>query len=165
MRFVKFENIAAKGENCLVHPAHMRRCIFGRAAGFLGSSGIKNPPDCSVGRGRCELAAFAQFGSELDADTTEKLAQGERIREILKQPQYQPMPVEKQVMIIYAATKKYLIDIPVEKILDFEKALFEYVDTKYPEVPEAIRTEKVISDETEAKLVKAIEECKADFLK
>ena len=112
-----------------------------------------------------ELAAFAQFGSELDADTTEKLAQGERIREILKQPQYQPMPVEKQVMIIYAATKKYLIDIPVEKILDFEKALFEYVDTKYPEVPEAIRTEKVISDETEAKLVKAIEECKADFLK
>ena len=112
-----------------------------------------------------ELAAFAQFGSELDADTTEKLAQGERIREILKQPQYQPMPVEKQVMIIYAATKKYLIDIPVEKILDFEKALFEYVDTKYLEVPEAIRTEKVISDETEAKLVKAIEECKADFLK
>ena len=112
-----------------------------------------------------ELAAFAQFGSELDADTTEKLAQGERIREILKQPQYQPMPVEKQVMIIYAATKKYLIDIPVEKILDFEKALFEYVETKYPEVPEAIRTEKVISDETEAKLVKAIEECKADFLK
>ena len=112
-----------------------------------------------------ELAAFAQFGSELDADTTEKLAQGERICEILKQPQYQPMPVEKQVMIIYAATKKYLIDIPVEKILDFEKALFEYVDTKYPEVPEAIRTEKVISDETEAKLVKAIEECKADFLK
>ena len=112
-----------------------------------------------------ELAAFAQFGSELDADTTEKLAQGERIREILKQPQYQPMPVEKQVMIIYAATKKYLIDIPVEKILDFEKALFEYVDTKYPEVQEAIRTEKVISDETEAKLVKAIEECKADFLK
>ena len=112
-----------------------------------------------------ELAAFAQFGSELDADTTEKLAQGERIREILKQPQYQPMPVEKQVMIIYAATKKYLIDIPVEKILDFEKALFEYVDTKYPEVPEAIRTEKVISDETEAKLVKAIEECKASFQK
>ena len=112
-----------------------------------------------------ELAAFAQFGSELDADTTEKLAQGERIREILKQPQYQPMPVEKQVMIIYAATTKYLIDILVEKILDFEKALFEYVDTKYPEVPEAIRTEKVISDETEAKLVKAIEECKADFLK
>ena len=112
-----------------------------------------------------ELAAFEQFGSELDADTTEKLAQGARIREMLKQPQYQPMPVEKQVIIIYAATRKYLLDIPVEQVLPFEKALFEYVDTKYPDVPEAIRTEKVISDETEAKLVKAIEECKADFLK
>ena len=112
-----------------------------------------------------ELAAFAQFGSELDADTTEKLAQGARIREMLKQPQYQPMPVEKQVIIIYAATRKYLLDIPAEQVLPFEKALFEYVDTKYPDVPEAIRTEKVISDETEAKLVKAIEECKADFLK
>ncbi len=112
-----------------------------------------------------ELAAFAQFGSELDADTTEKLAQGARIREMLKQPQYQPMPVEKQVIIIYAATRKYLLDIPVEQVLPFEKALFEYVDTKYPDVLEAIRTEKVISDETEAKLVKAIEECKADFLK
>ena len=112
-----------------------------------------------------ELAAFAQFGSELYADTTEKLAQGARIREMLKQPQYQPMPVEKQVIIIYAATRKYLLDIPVEQVLPFEKALFEYVDTKYPDVPEAIRTEKVISDETEAKLVKAIEECKADFLK
>ena len=107
-----------------------------------------------------ELAAFSQFGSELDADTTEKLAQGERIREMLKQPQYQPMPVEKQVMIIYAATKKYLIDIPVADILAFEKALFEYVDTKYPEIPEAIRTEKVMSEKIEAKLIQAIEECK-----
>ncbi len=112
-----------------------------------------------------ELAAFAQFGSELDADTTEKLTQGERIKEILKQPQYQPMPVEKQVMIIYAATNKYLMDIPVADILPFEKALFEYVDTKYPEVPEAIRTEKVISEGTEAKLIKAITECKAEFTK
>ena len=112
-----------------------------------------------------ELAAFSQFGSELDADTTEKLAQGERIREILKQPQYQPMPVEKQIMIIYAATRKYLLDIPVADILTFEKTLFEYVDTKYPEIPETIRTEKAMSEEIEAKLVKAIEECKADFMK
>ena len=66
-----------------------------------------------------ELAAFSQFGSELDADTTEKLAQGERLKEILKQPQYQPMPVEKQVIIIYAAIKKYLMDIPVADILRF----------------------------------------------
>ena len=96
-----------------------------------------------------ELASFAQFGSELDASTAEQLAQGERIREILKQPQYQPMGVEYQIMIIYAATKKYLLDIPVEDILTYEKALFELVDTKYPEIPESIRTEKVISDEIE----------------
>lgn len=110
-----------------------------------------------------ELAAFAQFGSELDADTTEKLAQGERIREMLKQPQYKPMPVEYQVMIIYAATKKYLLDVPVEDILRFEGELFEFVDTKYPEIPEAIRKDKEIKEDTESKLVKAIEECKAQF--
>ena len=110
-----------------------------------------------------ELAAFAQFGSELDASTAEQLAQGARIKEILKQPQYQPMAVEKQIIIIYAATKKYLLDIPVEKILDFEKELFEYVDTKYPEIPETIRTTKAMDEDTEAKLVKAIEECKASF--
>ena len=112
-----------------------------------------------------ELAAFAQFGSELDADTAEKLAQGERIKKMLVQPQYQPMPVEKQVMIIYATTKKYLMDIPVADILPFEKALFEYVDTKYPEIPEAIRTEKVINEEIEQKLIAAIEECKKEFMK
>ena len=110
-----------------------------------------------------ELASFAQFGSELDADTTEKLAQGERIREMLKQPQYKPMPVEYQIMIIYAATKKYLLDIPVEDILTFETALFEYVDTKYPEIPESIRTVKEITEETEAKLIQAIEECKKSY--
>lgn len=110
-----------------------------------------------------ELASFAQFGSELDASTAEQLAQGERIREILKQPQYQPMGVEYQIMIIYAATKKYLLDIPVEDILTYEKALFELVDTKYPEIPESIRTEKVISDEIEQKLIAAIEECKKNY--
>ena len=110
-----------------------------------------------------ELAAFSQFGSELDADTREQLAQGERIREILKQPQYKPMPVEKQVIIIYAATKKYLLDIPVEDVLRFEEALFEYVDTRYPYVPQSIREKKVMEDDIEQKLVKAIEECKANF--
>ncbi len=112
-----------------------------------------------------ELASFAQFGSELDADTTEKLAQGERIREILKQPQYQPMPVEKQVMIIYAATKKYLLDIAVEDILTFESALFELVDTKYPEVAQSIRDTKEIGADIEPKLIQAIEECKKGFVK
>ena len=110
-----------------------------------------------------ELAAFAQFGSELDADTKEKLAQGERIREMLKQPQYQPMPVEKQVAIIYAATKKYLLDIPVDEILSFEKALLELIDTKYPEIFESIRETKQLDEETEQKLITAIEACKKDF--
>ena len=107
-----------------------------------------------------ELAAFAQFGSELDADTKEKLAQGERIKEILKQPQYKPMPVEYQVIIIYAATNKYLLDVPVEEITTFEKDFFEFLDTKYPEIPENIRKEKVISEETEGLLQKAIAEFK-----
>ena len=107
-----------------------------------------------------ELASFAQFGSELDAATTEQLAQGERIREVLKQPQYQPMPVEYQVIIIYAATRKHLLDIPVADVLAFEKDLFKYIDSKYPEIPAAIRDTKVLSEENEALLVKAIKECK-----
>ena len=110
-----------------------------------------------------ELAAFAQFGSELDADTKEKLAQGERIKEVLKQPQYAPMPVEYQVIIIYAVTGKYLLDIPVEDITRFEKELFEYLDTRYPEIPKAIAEEKVISDATDELLKKAITEFKAEF--
>ena len=110
-----------------------------------------------------ELAAFAQFGSELDADTAEKLAQGERIKEMLKQPQYAPMPVEYQIMIIYAATKKYLLDIPTADIQAFEKALFDLVDTKYPEIPESIKTTKVLEDDMEQKLIKAIEECKKSY--
>ena len=110
-----------------------------------------------------ELAAFSQFGSELVADTTEKLAQGERLKEILKQPQYQPMPVEKQVIIIYAAIKKYLMDIPVADILRFQNELFDYIDTRYPEIPGSIAATKVMDEETEQKLVKAIEECKASF--
>ena len=89
--------------------------------------------------------------------------QGERIREILKQPQYQPMPVEKQVIIIYAATKKYLMDIPTEDVLRFAQELFEYIGTKYPEIPESIRTTKVLEEDMEKQLIKAIEECKKSF--
>ncbi len=112
-----------------------------------------------------ELASFSQFGSDLDADTKERLAQGERIKEILKQPQYKPMPVEYQVIIIYAATKKYLLDIEVADIGNFEKELFEYIDTKYPEIPAGIREKKVIDDECEKKLVAAITEFKKEFIK
>ncbi len=110
-----------------------------------------------------ELAAFSQFGSDLDADTKEKLAQGERIKEVLKQPQYQPMPVQYQVIIIYAATNKYLLDVQVADIIRFEKEFFEFLDTKYPEIPNAIKEEKQISDETDAALKKAINEFKGQF--
>ena len=110
-----------------------------------------------------ELAAFAQFGSELDDDTKEKLAQGERIKEVLKQPQYKPMPVQYQVIIIYAVTNKYLLSVPTADITRFETEFFEYIDTKYPEVPKAIADEKVISDATETSLKKALEEFTASF--
>lgn len=110
-----------------------------------------------------ELASFAQFGSELDADTKEKLDQGERIKEVLKQPQYKPMPVEYQVIIIYAATKKYLLDVPVDEILRFEKELFEFIKTKYPDIPESIKETKELSSEVEEELIKAIKEFKEGF--
>ena len=111
-----------------------------------------------------ELAAFAQFGSELDADTTEKLTQGERIKEILKQPQYQPMPVEKQVIIIYAVVSGALLDIPADQIGEFEKELFSFVDSVYGDIPESIRTTGKLEDDVKEKLTKAIEECKSKFL-
>ena len=110
-----------------------------------------------------ELASFAQFGSELDAETSERLAQGVRIKEILKQPQYQPMPVEYQIIIIYAAVKKLLLDIAVEDILAFESGLFDYIKTKYPEIPESIKNDKVLKEEVEEALRKAIGEYKEQF--
>ncbi len=110
-----------------------------------------------------ELASFAQFGSDLDADTAERLAQGVRIKEILKQPQYKPLPVEYQVIIIYVATRRYLLDVHVEDITRFEKEFYEFIDTKYPDIPVSIRTEKVITEATEELLNKAIAEFKADF--
>ncbi|MCR5719888.1 MAG: F0F1 ATP synthase subunit alpha [Lachnospiraceae bacterium] len=109
-----------------------------------------------------ELASFAQFGSELDDDTKEKLAQGERIKEVLKQPQYQPMPVQYQVIMIYVVTRKHLLDVPVSEINEFEKKFLEFLDTKYPEIPGTIASEKTMSEELEEKLIKAIEEFKAD---
>ena len=110
-----------------------------------------------------ELASFSQFGSELDADTKEKLAQGERIKEMLKQPQYKPMPVEYQVIIIYAVTKKYVLDIEVDRILDFEQGLFDFIDTKYPQIPESIKETKELTQDNEKALIAAIEEFKKTF--
>ena len=112
-----------------------------------------------------ELAAFAQFGSELDADTREKLAQGEWIKEVLKQGQYKPMPVEFQVLIIYVVTRKLLLDVPVDRIGEFEENFFEYIRTSYPEIPDSIAKTKELSEEMEGKLKKAIDDFKSDFLK
>ena len=111
-----------------------------------------------------ELASFSQFGSDVDADTKARLDHGQVLMEILKQPQYQPIPVEKQVMIIYAAVNHVLDDIEVEQVKDFEHKLFEFMDTQYPQVGKAIRSEGVISDATDVQLKEAIELCKKEFL-
>lgn len=112
-----------------------------------------------------ELAAFSQFSSDLDPETKQQLMQGERIREMLKQGQYNPMPVEYEVIMIYAATKKYLLDIEVEEVLDFEKELFAFIDTKYPEIPSEIKSTGELKEDIEEKLVQAITEFKEEFAK
>lgn len=110
-----------------------------------------------------ELAAFAQFGSELDKDTQERLAQGERILEILKQPQYAPVKVEHQVMIIYAVINKYLKDIPISAIKRFEAEFLKFMDNNHPQIGASIKGTGVMSDEVEGQLKAAIEEFKGVF--
>ena len=107
-----------------------------------------------------ELASFAQFGSELDEATKNQLAQGERIREILKQPNYKPMAVEYQIIIIFAATKKLLLDVPTEKVLEFQDKLFRFIESKHPEIAAEIRDKKEISDDLAKRLTDVINECK-----
>jgi F-type H+-transporting ATPase subunit alpha len=108
-----------------------------------------------------EMSTFAQFGTEdLDRATKLQLERGQRITEILKQPQYVPMPVEKQVMIIYAVSNGYTDDVPVNSISSVEEALHKYLETNNPDIGKAIASEKVISDDTEEKLKKAI----SDFM-
>ncbi|MGL5206116.1 MAG: F0F1 ATP synthase subunit alpha [Acidaminococcaceae bacterium] len=110
-----------------------------------------------------ELAAFAQFGSDLDKATKAQLDRGARMTEVLKQGQYAPLPVEKQVMSLYAATKGYIDDIPVHDVTRFEKELLAYLAANGPEIGESIRTEKKITDATEASLKKAIVDFKDTF--
>ena len=110
-----------------------------------------------------ELQAFSQFGSDLDADTKKRLEQGARIVEVLKQPQNSPIPVEKQVIIIYAVVSGALLDIPANQISEFEKELFSFVDSVYSDIPESIRTTGKLEDDVKEKLTKAIEECKKQF--
>ncbi len=114
-----------------------------------------------------ELASFAQFGSDLDQDTKTRLAQGERIVEVLKQNRSTPIPVEKQVAIIYSVINDILAEIAVTDIAEFEKGLFKFLDTdpKGASAMEAIRTTGALSDETEANLRAALEDYKGIFLK
>lgn len=112
-----------------------------------------------------ELASFSQFGSDLDAETKERLEHGEILLEILKQPQYQPVAVEHQVMIIYAAINKYLSDIGVENVKAFEKGLYDFIDTHYPEVGKTIRQTGQMDEATENKLKEGIEIYKEEFKK
>ena len=111
-----------------------------------------------------ELQAFSQFGSDLDADTKKRLNQGERIVEVLKQPQNSPIPVEKQVIIIFAVVSGELLDIPVELIGTFQKELFEYIDGTYGDLPETIRATGKLEDDIKSRLTQAIEEFKKKFL-
>src|SRR5579883_1339601 len=107
-----------------------------------------------------ELAASAQFGSDLDKATRDRINRGQHVTEILKQPQYEPMPVEQQVMIIYAATNGYLDDIPLEKVQEAEASFHLFMSSNHPEIGQAIAESKDLSDETERALKAAIEEWK-----
>jgi len=112
-----------------------------------------------------ELAAFAQFGSDLDKATLAQLNRGARLVEILKQDQYQPIDVVKQIAIIYAGTNGYFDDLPVEKCRDFEKGLYDYLDVNGGPFAEKLRAEKVLSKDIEAELSKHLDSFKKDFLK
>ncbi len=110
-----------------------------------------------------DLAAFAQFGSDLDKASLDQLNRGRRLTEILKQDQYQPLPVEKQVLILFAGTNGYLDDLPVEQCRKFEEELYRFTDNAHPGVLEEIRTEKKLSDDLIARLHALVKECKERF--
>jgi F-type H+-transporting ATPase subunit alpha len=103
-----------------------------------------------------ELEAFAQFGSDLDAATQRQLARGARLVEVLKQPQYQPVPVEKQVAIIYTVTNGYLDEVKVEHIRQWEREFLDYLEAKTPDILNGIRTKKALDDDLTGKLKAAI---------
>ncbi len=110
-----------------------------------------------------DLAAFAQFGSDLDKATQEQLERGMRLTQILKQPQYQPMPVTDQIIIIYAGTRGYLDDVPVDRVREFERDFLQYMGTQRPDVAKAIQDGWQLTDEIEAKLQEAIRDFKAGW--
>jgi F-type H+-transporting ATPase subunit alpha len=110
-----------------------------------------------------ELAAFAQFGSDLDAATQKQLTRGEKMVEILKQEQYVPMSLAPQVMIIWCGVNGYLDSLPNSDLEAFEKGFYKFCSEKYPDIEHAIAKEKDISDATQGKLKQAAEEFKASF--
>jgi len=110
-----------------------------------------------------ELAAFSQFGSDLDKATQSQLARGQRLTEILKQGQYQPLPFSKQILIIFAGTQGLLDDMPVEDLRDFEKSLYSYVETVNAGILQAIEEKKILDDELKAAMTKVVKECKERF--
>ncbi|MDE6579494.1 MAG: F0F1 ATP synthase subunit alpha [Ruminiclostridium sp.] len=110
-----------------------------------------------------ELQAFSQFGSDLDADTKARLAKGERIVEVLKQPQGSPLKVEDQVLIIYAVTNNYLKEVPVEKTGEYQSELIRFIHDNHSEITDGIKNEKVISPENEEKLKAALAQFTEDF--
>ncbi len=114
-----------------------------------------------------ELAAFAQFGSDLDKETQAKLERGKRLMEVFKQDQYSPLPVEKQVLIFYAISNGFLDDVPVEKVMDFEEDLFKYADLNNEELLKEIAEKKELNDEISKKIDELIDNCKKtlDYLK
>jgi F-type H+/Na+-transporting ATPase subunit alpha len=110
-----------------------------------------------------ELAAFSQFGSDLDAATQKQLNRGKRLAEILKQPQYQPLPIEKQVAIVYAATNGYLDGVAIERIRQFEEDLYRFLDTRYAGVLSAIAEKKILDDELKKDLNAALDDFGKQF--
>jgi F-type H+-transporting ATPase subunit alpha len=110
-----------------------------------------------------ELAAFAQFGSDLDKATQQQLNRGERLVEILKQPQYQPLTMEKQVTILYAGTRGLLDELPVASLQDFEKELYEFVGQKHPDIYSDLKAKEAIDDALDKKMKAAISDCVKQF--
>src|SRR6185437_7586708 len=110
-----------------------------------------------------ELQAFAQFGSDLDKATQAQLARGQRLTEILKQPQYQPMDVEKQVLVIWAATNGFTDDIPVEDVRRFETSLLRFVESSHPGLLADIAEQKTLTDEIKAGLKQVLEDFKHEW--
>jgi len=110
-----------------------------------------------------ELAAFAQFGSDLDPATQRTLSRGARMVEILKQDQYVPLPIERQIVIIYAGTNGYVDDVPVEEVGRFETELYRFLDSRHPEILDLLRDKKKIDDDVEEGLKAALEKFQAEF--